>query len=134
MSMLRNLWARFGRATVAVAIAGLTVLASALTDGRVDPGEQLQIAIQTVTVFGVWFVPNLPHSAAYKTGVAALLAVLNLATTVIIGGVDSAEVVNLVLAALGVLGVGVTPSISRAESLVPRPVAAAASRATYGGS
>lgn len=64
---------------------------------------------------------------------AAILAVLNLATTLIVdGGLDSADVVNLVLAALGVLGVAAAPSLSSTANLVPRPVAAALNRDLYG--
>lgn len=117
--MLGTLWTRYGRAAVAVVAAALVVLASALTDGHVDTGEKLQISIQTVTVFGVWFVPNLPHSAAFKTGVAAILAVLNLATTLIVGGLDSADIVNLVLAAVAVLGIGAAPSLSGLAAAAP---------------
>lgn len=122
--MLSKLWSGYGRAVVAILVTALTVLASALTDDRVDTEEWLQVAIQAATIAGVWLVPNLPHSAAYKTGLAALLAVLNLATTLIVGGLDSADIINLVLAALGVIGVGVAPSVSRAEDLVTRSVAA----------
>jgi hypothetical protein len=132
--MLKDLWTRFGRAVVAVTIAGLTVVASSLTDNRVSTEEWIQVAIQTTTIAGVWLVPNLPHSAGYKTATAAILAVLNLATTLILDGINGADVINLVLAALGVLGVAVAPSLSKAENLVSLSTAAAANRQAYRGS
>jgi hypothetical protein len=119
MERLRNLWRRFGRAVVAVITAGGVLLASALTDGQVDQGEALQIAIQVVTAASVWLAPNVPYSGGIKTALAVLLAVLNLATSVIVGGLTAAEVVNLVLAGIGALGVGVAPSVSRGELTAP---------------
>jgi hypothetical protein len=115
VSLKLSRWRLYGRAIAAVAIAGLTVLASALTDGHVDPGEGIQIAIQLATAAGVWLVPNLPSATSIKTGLAAMLAVLNLAATFITGGLTSAEVINLVIAGLGVLAIAQAPSLSRSE-------------------
>jgi hypothetical protein len=119
MERLRNLWRRFGRAIVAVITAGGVLLASALTDGHVDTGEGVQIAIQVVTAASVYLAPNLPYSGGVKTALAAILAMLNLAATLITDGLTSAEIINLVLAGLGVLGVGVAPSESRGELTAP---------------
>jgi hypothetical protein len=80
----------------------------------------------------VWFVPTLPNAPAIKTGTAVALAVLNAATAYIVGGLDTGEVVNLVIAGLGVILVGVAPVQSAGDNLVPRPVAAAMNRDTYG--
>ena len=109
----------YGKALVALLFAALTVLASALTDGHVTPAEGIQIAISVATAAGVWLAPNLPRWPGVKTALAALLAALNLAVTLIDGGLTSAEVANLVIAGLAVLGVGVTP----AQSTPPVPVA-----------
>jgi hypothetical protein len=125
MNKIRELWRRYGRAVVAVLTAAGVLLASALTDGRVDQGEALQVAIQTTTAASVWLAPNLPYSVGIKTGFAAVLAVLNLATSLIVDGLTTGEVVNLVLAGVGVLAVGVAPSQSAAQTYVPRSVAAA---------
>lgn len=123
---------KFGKAAVAVLVAGLTVLSSAVSDGQFTAGEGVQIAIAAATAFSVWFVPNLPSSGGVKTGVAVVLAVLNAATAYIVGGLDTGEVVNLVLAGLGVLLIGVAPASSDGDGLVPRPVAAAMNRDRYG--
>ncbi len=100
---------KFGPAFVAVLFAILTAAAAAITDGRIDPGEGIQIAIQGTTVAGVWLVPAIPSVPHAKTGIAVLLAVLNLLTTVIVGGITGAELINLALAAVGVIAVRLTP-------------------------
>lgn len=119
--MTRDVWRQWGRAIAAAVTAGGVVLASALTDGHVDPAEGVQIAIQTVSAVAVWLTPNLPGSTGIKTALAALLAMLNLAASLIIGGLTGAEVVNIVLAGVGVLAVAVAPSRSRGQDLPPRP-------------
>lgn len=129
---MKEIFNRYGKALVAVLIAVLTLAASALVDGHIDAGEGVQIAIAGVTAVSVWLVPNLPSSGGVKTTVAVVLAVLNALTAYIIDGIDANDVINLILAALGVLLIGVAPSQSAGDNLVPRPVAAAMSRDRYG--
>lgn len=50
-------YAKFG---VAAAIAGLTALASAITDDHVTSAEWVMIALAALGAFGVWLVPNRP--------------------------------------------------------------------------
>jgi hypothetical protein len=129
---VKNLLQRFGKAAAAVLVAALTIAASALTDGHVDAGEGVQIAIAAATAVSVWYVPLLPNVPAVKTVTYVILAVLNAATAYIAGGLDYGEIVNLVIAGLGVLLVGAAPAKSAGDNLVPRPVAAAMNRDTYG--
>jgi hypothetical protein len=103
---------KYGKALAAVLAAGVTVLVSSLTDGHIDAGEGIQISIALATAAGVYLVPNLPGFPGTKTGLAALLAVLNLATGMVVNGhlhLTGAQWVNLGLAALGVLGVSLAP-------------------------
>lgn len=100
----------YAKTLVALAVAGLTVLASALTDGYISTGEGVQIAVAVTTATSVYLVPNVPQWPWLKTAIAAVLAALNLATTLITDGLSSAEMVNLVLAALGVLMVYAWPN------------------------
>lgn len=102
----------YGKALTALAIALLTALAAALTDNHVTAPEGVQIAIAVTTAGGVWLVPVIPQYPWAKTGVAVLLAMLNLAVTVITDGITFAEFVNLALAGLGVLGVAAAPARS----------------------
>lgn len=125
---------KYGKALAAVLAAALMVLSSAVTDGHVDPGEWVSIAIAGTTAVSVWLVPTLPSAAGAKTAVAAVLAVLQVAAATIVDGLSTADWVNLVIAALGVLGVLGAPARSVGDDLVPRPVAASMRRQAYGGS
>lgn len=104
---------KYGKAAVAVVGAALVVAYSALTgDQHIDSEEGVQIAIAGTTAVGVYLVPLAPQFRWGKTAVAALLAVLQVLATVILGGLDPNEWIALVLAALTVLGVGAAPAIS----------------------
>lgn len=111
--MLARLWNRYGKAAVAIAAAGLTVAYGALSgDRHIDPDEGVQIAIATTTAVMVYLVPLMPRYRWVKTATAAVLAALQVLTTVILGGLDQSEWIALVLAALTVLGVGAAPATS----------------------
>lgn len=131
---MRNFLQRYGKAAAAAAAAVLISLNSAIIDGRVDPAEAVTIAIAAVTALSVWLAPNLPQSPGIKTGFAVALSALNAAAMLIVDGWSTSDTVNVILAALGVLGVIGAPAQSAGDNLVPRPVAAAMSRKAYGGS
>lgn len=100
----------YGPALVAVLFAGLTALAAAVTDGRIDQAEGVQVAIQVTTVAGVWLTPAVTGWRHTKTGIAVVLAVLNAAAAGVTDGVwTSAELVNLAVAGVGVIAVRLTP-------------------------
>ncbi|MCW6003842.1 hypothetical protein K1W54_04495 [Micromonospora sp. CPCC 205371] len=104
---------KYGKAIVAVIGAALTIAYGALNgDQHIDPEEGVQIAIAGSTAVGVYLVPLVPEYRWAKTAVAAMLAVLQVLATVILGGLDQSEWIALVLAALTVLGVGVAPAVS----------------------
>jgi hypothetical protein len=103
----------YGKAITATVAAALMVAYGAFSgDQHVDPDEWIQIGIALVTAAGVYLIPLAPRYTWTKTAVAALLAVLQALTTVIIGGVDPGEWMALALAAATVLGVSVTPAVS----------------------
>jgi hypothetical protein len=129
---VKEILQRYGKALVAVVVAALTLASSALVDGHLDAGEGVQIAIAATTAIAVWLVPNLPNAGGVKTGIAVVLAVLNALTAYIVDGIDTDDVINLVLAGLGVLLIGAAPAQSAGDNLVPRPVAASMNRDRYG--
>ncbi len=100
---------KYGPALVAVLFAILTAVASAITDNHITEVEWVQVAIQGTTVAGVWLVPAFPRYPHVKAAVAVLLAVLNLLVTVITDGISPAELINLLVAGVGVLAVRFTP-------------------------
>ncbi len=116
---------KFAPAVVAIVFAVLTAASAALTDSHIDPTEGVQIAIQATTVAGVALTPAIPSWVHAKVWTAAILAVLNLLASVIIGGLTMPEVVNLTLAFVGVLAVRFAPQPvhqgAEAEPTVVRP-------------
>ncbi len=107
------MWSTYGKSLAAFAAAVLVVISSAVTDGRITPDEGIQIAIAAATGVVVYIAPNLPRYPWIKLAMAALLAALNLAVSLITDGLTTAEIVNLVIAALGVLMVGGAPAQTR---------------------
>jgi hypothetical protein len=90
-------------------MAILTTVQAATLDGSgIDEQEWVQVGIQAVMAFNVWATANLPQYTKMKTYVAVTLAVLQLLYTVVIGGVSTAELINLIITALAAAGVTLT--------------------------
>ena len=104
---------KYGKAVAAIVAALLTALYVALGgDGRIDQEEWVQVAIAVASAVGVWLIPIAPQIRWGKTAVAVVLAVLQLLTTVIIGGIRPDEWIILILAGLQAAGVAVAPAVS----------------------
>jgi FtsH-binding integral membrane protein len=84
---------------VSAAVVALT------TDGAFSDVELINIAIAAVGAVGVFYVPNAPNGPVAKAVVAVLMAVLTLAVNLIVDGVTLSEWLQLVVAALGAIGV-----------------------------
>jgi len=87
---------------VATVLSGLV---AALAVPPITSQEWINIAILGVGALGVFAAPNVPGANYTKIILAALAAVLTLAVNLIAGGLDLSEVLQLVLAALGAVGV-----------------------------
>jgi hypothetical protein len=98
-------WALLGLVLMAV----LTALQGALTDARIDAVEGTQIAIQTVMAINVYLSANLPQYTNVKRYVAAAITGLQLFATLVPGGVDTSEWINLAITILAALGVVFSP-------------------------
>lgn len=98
-------WALIGLVLMAV----LTALQGALTDARIDAVEGTQIAIQTVMAINVYLSANLPQYTNVKRYVAAAITGLQLFATLVPGGVDMSEGINLAITILAALGVVFSP-------------------------
>lgn len=102
-----------GKALGALVIAiGVTVQAALSGDGHVSGEEGFQIAVSAATALGVYLVPAVPQWPWMKTAQAALLAGVTAAGSYAVDGWSSADTMATVLAALGVLVVGVLPAES----------------------
>lgn len=99
----------YRKALVAVSGAVLMALYSALgNDNHIGPEEAINIGIAAFAALQVYITANLPTLGVWryaKTVTAVALAVLNLLVSEWTGGIDSAEAVNLVIAAATALGV-----------------------------
>lgn len=102
----------YGKALAAVVGAALIVVQTAVGDGRIDAQEWVQIAIAAATAVGVYVVPLAPQYRWGKTAVAVVLAVLQVLTTVVLGGLDTQEVVTLLITALTAAGVAGMSAVS----------------------
>ncbi|GAA2636995.1 hypothetical protein GCM10010399_82680 [Dactylosporangium fulvum] len=105
------MWAKYGKTLAAALVLVVTAVQAALSDSRLSDVEGVQIAIAATNAGLIYLVPNTTRYPWVKLALSALLAVLQLLTTLIIDGVSSADVSALFLAALLVLS-GVAPSQS----------------------
>lgn len=104
----------YGKAIIAVITAAIVAAHQALGgDGHIDPTEWVSVAIAFATAVGVWLVPLAPQAKWSKTAVAVVLAVLQVLTTVILGGVQADEVLLLLITAAGALGIYIAPATTR---------------------
>lgn len=120
----RGPWAVYGKSIAAALVLVATAVQAALSDsatgGRLTQVESVQIAIAFVNACLIYLVPNVPQWPLTKSILAAGLAALQLATSLIIDGISSADMSALVIAALMVLAPAVTPSRSIPDG--PPPV------------
>jgi hypothetical protein len=114
---------KYGKAIVAVIVAGIVVAYQALSgDGRIEAPEWVSVAIAGATAVGVYVIPLAPSALWAKSALAAVLAVLQILTTAILGGIGADEILLMVITAAGALGIYIAPAISQPSLAVP-PVA-----------
>lgn len=93
----------------AVATAAVPIFSG---DHHADPSEWVAIAIAVCTAALTWLVPLVPSAPWTKTAIGAVLAGLQVATTVIVGGVDGNDMLLIAFAVLSALGIAITPAAS----------------------
>jgi hypothetical protein len=100
----------YGKSIAAVAAALVSAAVTALAgDQVIDAVEWVNIAIAGTTAAAVFAAPNVPGAQFTKSVLAVLGAVLMLLTSHIVGGITATEWMQLLLAALGALGVYAAP-------------------------
>lgn len=103
-----NQYAKFFAAIVATVLSA--IVAAQTGDGVVSNQEWVNVAILGVGAAGVFAAPNVPGSIYTKSILAVLTAVLTLLASQITNGLSQTEVIQLVVAALGALGVYAVPN------------------------
>jgi peptidoglycan/LPS O-acetylase OafA/YrhL len=85
----------------------LSAVLPALVDGSLSPTEWINVALAFVGAVSVAIVPNLNAGVGKyaKAAVAVAAAVLTLLVSLIDGGLSTPEILQLVIAALGAVGV-----------------------------
>lgn len=81
-------------------------------DHRIDASEGIAIGIAVCTALLTYVIPLVPSAPWTKTAVGVVLAALQVAATQIIGGIDGNDVLLILAAIAGALGIGVAPAIS----------------------
>ena len=106
MNFLRT----YGKSVAQVIATILAAIVAAMTgDGVINAQEWVNVAILGVGAAMVFAAPNLPGAKYTKLILSALTAVLTLLASYIIGGITPTELMQLVLAGLGALGVYASP-------------------------
>lgn len=108
----------YGKAIAAFLVAvALVAVPLASGDHHIDPSEGVVIAIAVCNNGLVWLVPLAPGARWTKTAIGAALAGLEVATVVIVGGIDANEALMILVAVAGALGISVAPAVSPKSQL-----------------
>jgi hypothetical protein len=103
----------YGKSLVAFAYAVAVVAVPLFTgDHHVDPSEAVAIGIAACTAALTFLVPLVPSAPWTKTAIGAVLAGLQVAVTVIVGGVDSNDWLLIAFAVASALGIQLAPAVS----------------------
>lgn len=103
MAQARN-WRAYTKFVVQAVITVLVALA-AVWAGGVTPVEWVNVAIVGVGALGVFAAPNVPGAEYTKGILAALTAGLVVLASAITGGLVFVEIVQILVAAAGAVGV-----------------------------
>ena len=106
---------KYAKAIVAILIAVLTVLVTAMADDVLDPVDLVNVIIAFLTAVGVYVLPNIENQTAgawvkffvafVGTALQALLPFL------ITGDVTTQQWLVVLLSAIGALAVGIVPNV-----------------------
>lgn len=92
----------------AILMSVLTVVQEAMMDARIDSQEWVLVGLGVLMAFNVWATANLPQYERMKSAVAAAIVVAGALHTFIVGGVSTAEGINMLILFLSGIGVAVT--------------------------
>lgn len=95
---------------IAQVVATVLVALAAVWTGGVTNVELINVCIVGVGALAVFAAPNVPGARYTKSILAVLSAVLVVLASVITGGLVFPEIVQIVIAGLGALGVYAVPN------------------------
>jgi len=103
-----NKYSKFVAIVIATILSAIS--AALIGDNIISPQEWVNVAILGVGAAGVFAAPNVPGAKYTKSILAVLTAVLTVLASAIIGGIGTAELVQIAIAGLGALGVYQVPN------------------------
>jgi hypothetical protein len=102
----------YGKPIVATIAAVLMTIYDFVDDQRIDQVEWVKIAIAFAIAIQTYIVPLTLEWPWMKTVVAVILSGLQVLVITIVGGLTQQEIIELVLAILTPLGIGMAPAVS----------------------
>ena len=100
----------YAKAVGAVVATVLSALVAAWSGG-VTPAEWINVAILGAGAAGVFAAPNVSGAKYTKAILAVITAMLTLAVSLIVDGLSTSDVMQLVVAGLGALGIYAVPNV-----------------------
>lgn len=102
---------KYAKFFAAVVVTVLAAVAAALTgDNTISASEWVNVAILAAGACGVFTAANVPGARYTKFVLAALTAGLTVLASAVTGGVSPVELIQIVLAAAGAVGVYAVPN------------------------
>jgi hypothetical protein len=101
-------YAKFVAIVVATVLSAIS--AALFGDNIISPQEWVNIAILGIGAAAVFAAPNVPGAKYTKSILAALTAGLTVLASAIVGGVHTVEIIQIILAAAGAVGVYAVPN------------------------
>lgn len=109
-----------GKSIIAFLYALAVVIVPFVDGGRsLSTAEWVQVCIGATTALGVYIAPLIPQWPWAKTAIGALLAGLQILTTVLIGGVTGSDLLQIVVAVAAAVGIALAPAQSTNGVAVP---------------
>lgn len=102
---------KYAKLALQVVVTVATALVAALAgDNLVDSVEWVNVAIVGVGAGAVFYGPNIPGAPITKAVLSVLAAVLTVLASAIVGGIQTVEVIQMLIAGAGAIGVYAVPN------------------------
>lgn len=110
----------YGKAVVAFLYAVAVAAVPLLSHGHVTAADGIAIGIAACTAVLTYLVPLVPGAPWTKTAVGAVLAGLQVAAGLVVGGLDGHAWLSIAAAVLAALGITLAPAQS-SPAVLARP-------------
>jgi hypothetical protein len=108
---------KYGK-TLAAIVTALLIAGASVTsgDGHVSGEEWFQVVTALGNALLVYLVPAVPQWPWMKTAVSAVLAGLAAASSLVLDGISTNDIINVILAIIGVALVAMSPAKTETRS------------------